>query len=495
MESWCFDSLEKCYASNETITPSDSIIRTKDALIGFDFRNPSNYDNNILGQSQQSVENPNFPELGLSEMIRKQYPYQATVDDIVNPSLIWEEESSSKLSSSVVESNSRESSLIDLKLGGFGDNLNSNSSQAAPSSESSTPVRRVRGTRFSSQTVYCQVHGCNKDLSCAKDYHKRHKVCDAHSKTSKVIVNGIEQRFCQQCSRFHLLAEFDDGKRSCRKRLAGHNQRRRKPQIGYINGRAGRSFSYTGSAGSKFQENTLTVTAASFLSHDVLTRDASHAEKYGTNVWGAHVKVEDGSDYSHKSSNIFVDGSFHEKSPFPHFHIGEHYSSIDNLSNNTQNVPMNSLGSQDLTYIHEVRGISESGCALSLLSSQSRNSPGHSSGIPGAHSFVVPNISQHYNGSEVTEKFHDVGSQGLMSRHSNWYSLSGRNNESPMPVLSNGDSASSSFGNTIREGSEFMNATGTTIDLLQLSSQLQRVESQRQTASGKHQTEVLQCLK
>lgn len=30
--------------------------------------------------------------------------------------------------------------------------------------------------------------------------------------------------------RFHLLAEFDADKRSCRKRLDGHNRRRRKPQ-------------------------------------------------------------------------------------------------------------------------------------------------------------------------------------------------------------------------------------------------------------------------
>lgn len=28
--------------------------------------------------------------------------------------------------------------------------------------------------------------------------------------------------------RFHLLSEFDEGKRSCRRRLAGHNRRRRK---------------------------------------------------------------------------------------------------------------------------------------------------------------------------------------------------------------------------------------------------------------------------
>lgn len=30
--------------------------------------------------------------------------------------------------------------------------------------------------------------------------------------------------------RFHSLEEFDEGKRSCRKRLDGHNRRRRKPQ-------------------------------------------------------------------------------------------------------------------------------------------------------------------------------------------------------------------------------------------------------------------------
>lgn len=30
--------------------------------------------------------------------------------------------------------------------------------------------------------------------------------------------------------RFHVLEEFDEGKRSCRRRLAGHNKRRRKTQ-------------------------------------------------------------------------------------------------------------------------------------------------------------------------------------------------------------------------------------------------------------------------
>ncbi|KAK9065807.1 hypothetical protein SSX86_015208 [Deinandra increscens subsp. villosa] len=84
------------------------------------------------------------------------------------------------------------------------------------------------------QPPRCQVEGCNLDLSDAKTYYSRHKVCGVHSKTAKVIVNGLEQRFCQQCSRFHQLPEFDQGKRSCRRRLAGHNERRRKPTSGTL---------------------------------------------------------------------------------------------------------------------------------------------------------------------------------------------------------------------------------------------------------------------
>lgn len=74
----------------------------------------------------------------------------------------------------------------------------------------------------------CQAEGCSADLSNSKHYHRRHKVCEFHSKASTVVANGLTQRFCQQCSRFHILSEFDNGKRSCRRRLADHNRRRRK---------------------------------------------------------------------------------------------------------------------------------------------------------------------------------------------------------------------------------------------------------------------------
>lgn len=91
--------------------------------------------------------------------------------------------------------------------------------------------KRIRsGSPGTASYPMCQVDNCREDLSKAKDYHRRHKVCEAHSKASKALLENQMQRFCQQCSRFHPLSEFDEGKRSCRRRLAGHNRRRRKTQ-------------------------------------------------------------------------------------------------------------------------------------------------------------------------------------------------------------------------------------------------------------------------
>ncbi|KAG5605226.1 hypothetical protein H5410_026718 [Solanum commersonii] len=95
------------------------------------------------------------------------------------------------------------------------------------STSSSSSSKRAKAP---GNIAHCLVDGCNSDLSECREYHRRHKVCEVHSKTAKVTIAGRDQRFCQQCSRFHSLVEFDDGKRSCRKRLDGHNRRRRKPQ-------------------------------------------------------------------------------------------------------------------------------------------------------------------------------------------------------------------------------------------------------------------------
>ncbi|CAL9077545.1 unnamed protein product [Musa acuminata var. zebrina] len=94
--------------------------------------------------------------------------------------------------------------------------------------ESGAAGAAMKRERPAAAVPRCQVDGCGKVLADEKEYHKRHKVCELHSKAPKVVVRGVEQRFCQQCSRFHVVTEFDDSKRSCRRRLAGHNERRRK---------------------------------------------------------------------------------------------------------------------------------------------------------------------------------------------------------------------------------------------------------------------------
>ncbi|XP_076909804.1 squamosa promoter-binding-like protein 13A [Bidens hawaiensis] len=121
---------------------------------------------------------------------------------------------------------------MDLKLGQVIDsgNLKGSSSVSKMAVSPSGSSKRARPVNNSISGGNCLVDGCIADLSNCKEYHRRHKVCQIHSKTPQVSINGQLQRFCQQCSRFHSLEEFDEGKRSCRKRLDGHNRRRRKPQ-------------------------------------------------------------------------------------------------------------------------------------------------------------------------------------------------------------------------------------------------------------------------
>lgn len=57
----------------------------------------------------------------------------------------------------------------------------------------------------SSGTRCCQGDNCTADLSEAKQYHRRHKVCELHAKAQAVMVAGVHQRFCQQCSRLVII--------------------------------------------------------------------------------------------------------------------------------------------------------------------------------------------------------------------------------------------------------------------------------------------------
>lgn len=101
---------------------------------------------------------------------------------------------------------------VDLKLGGLGDSGSSYKCKEQPristattittaASSSSGPSKRQRAPSNVGQNASCMVDGCKADLSKCREYHRRHKVCEVHSKTPVVVVGGQEQRFCQQCSR------------------------------------------------------------------------------------------------------------------------------------------------------------------------------------------------------------------------------------------------------------------------------------------------------
>jgi hypothetical protein len=109
--------------------------------------------------------------------------------------------------SPVIAANSGEPA-IGLKLGKrtyFEDVCGGQSVKSSPlDANAVTPTAastRKAKVAQTAQNVYCQVEGCKVDLSSAKVYHRKHRVCEAHSKAPMVVVNGLERRFCQQCSR------------------------------------------------------------------------------------------------------------------------------------------------------------------------------------------------------------------------------------------------------------------------------------------------------
>ncbi|RVW91163.1 hypothetical protein CK203_031677 [Vitis vinifera] len=226
-------------------------------------------------------------------------------------------------------------------------------------------------------------------------------------------------------------------------------------------------------------------------------------EKYGMSDWCKRIKVEDGTDYSPQSTIPITNGHPHPKSLFPTFEFEKQYSSFQDNGANTGSIfsehnsryphdladansgphsffQDTSLGNEDLSVfdagstVQALSGISDSGRALSLLSSQSQNSSSHSSGIPMIHPLIMPGCHAHYNIAQVSEKFLGVSP----SEPVNFEVTDG-----------------------IFQGSDFVNTkdclpceTGPTIDLLQLSSQLHRVEHQRQSIHVKQENDTF-CLR
>lgn len=133
--------------------------------------------------------------------------------------------------------------------------------------------------------------------------------------------------------------------------------------------------------------------------------------------------------------------------------------------------------------IQGLSGLSNSSNALSLLSSQSQGSSNHSTVFSASRPLIQP--SNNYNVTQASKNVLGLGPQASAGRMSSTFNSSGVN--SAEGGLDQILFPSNTCGiNRIIQGSDLVNPKnqlscedGPTIDLLQLSSQLQRVEHQR----------------
>nr|AVV48331.1 squamosa promoter binding-like protein [Litchi chinensis] len=484
MESWSYDSEGKgLLFSGELDLHVDSFARNTKTLVGWESKPSSNFDINRLISERDTDENIEFMDHGYTDLTRKPVhskPSAATLNGevswdfsrrVTSPSCLvtsnsfyGNNESGSKISSSCMES-SQDSTLIDLKLGRFIDCRDIQNGEffkersIVSSVHPSLTAKRARPTSSCSQTPLCQVYGCNKDLSSSKDYHKRHKVCEVHTKTPKVIVNGNEQRFCQQCSRFHLLAEFDESKRSCRRRLAGHNERRRKPQFNILSGKPHKLLqSYQGS---EMRRDTSLAKGASLVFPDILPSGIIFPEIY--------------------------------EQAYP---CNGKRSSTEILSSATKGCNF----SDAVSTVQGSSGILSSSCALSLLSAQSQNLSSHSTGMLMAKPLINQVSYTHQRPDQIFDK--TAGVMSLEKYTTNGLYLSGMNSMDNSQTGSIFVPDASHVVNLkveadeICQESDLLNAKysrsperGSTVDLLQLSSHLRRVERQRNSQQFNQQNE------
>ncbi|KAM1847099.1 hypothetical protein ACFX14_011419 [Malus domestica] len=500
MESWSFGSEGKGFLFPEEMDiPTDAFSRsTRKALLELDNKTCFNF-------GKESVDSVGFMDLGfpdinqgveiLNGVIGNDSSYNSVASPcclISSSSSFGDGESGSKFSSPVTESNSMDSSMIALKLGGFADSRGGQNSQHSISRERSK--RAGNGMRSSCyHAPTCQVHGCNMDLTFSKDYHKRHRVCDAHSKTAVVIVNGIKQRFCQQCSRFHLLAEFDDVKRSCRRRLAGHNLRRRKPQLDTLDCKPHkliRSCEGNGYMGTSFSKGTPFVFSDILPDGCILYPEYEEANLYG------HVKSEDRSTYGQSVTPIpnrqFIPKSFRHLPGLGEQHApgilssGNEYSVFDTASTAEK--------AFETPY---------SSCALSLLSAQSHNLSSNSAGVQVPSPLI--NQRAHRSFGQLNEKTLRVNSMENCGRNRSYpFSMKSMGAYHMESIKISDSSHAADFQLHIDRALHVSDCLsdkycvsperGTTFDLRQLSSHLQRVEHERNFFQVKQENGEFYCF-
>lgn len=200
--------------------PIDVLVRNKNFVRNLEIKDLCDFDKDGLDLDRETVDDIGFIETifhhGMSKSALDSPGFgvssgeisDSSINKVTSTSIINLGHSTKEMGfGTVFEHNNEKESMIGKELDKYADSkevssmLSSEESLISSLMEHSLPTKRARNTGLYPQIPICQVQGCYKDLSSSKDYYKRHRVCDIHSKTAKVVINGIEQRFCQQCSR------------------------------------------------------------------------------------------------------------------------------------------------------------------------------------------------------------------------------------------------------------------------------------------------------
>ncbi|GFZ00202.1 squamosa promoter-binding protein-like (SBP domain) transcription factor family protein [Actinidia rufa] len=331
-------------------SPADSLGRVREVSVGWKMKS-SCISHNMFSPNIEAIEGL---ELGFPEMMRKSTPINPSLDVLgggiptSNPSL-GVLGSGLGFSSPSIASDTQKSSLIEVKLGKF------------------DGWKEAKNSRFSDERI------TTKGIKCAMFTQRRLELLLMGSSNDFVsnVVGTIDPLYALslwpndlKLLWFHLLAEFDDGKRSCRKRLAGHNERRRKPQLDTLSDKPYHKLL-------QYREDARFLGASlpkrlSFVFPDMLPGGFFNPQGNTTNVRG------------NQSSHIRVDDVpiFRPQFPMPtENHPGKQFSS--------EKFPLqlNGYNNSALT-VQESSGVSNSSSALSLLSAQSQDLSSHLTAIP-----------------------------------------------------------------------------------------------------------------
>ena len=96
-------------------------------------------------------------------------------------------------------------------------------------SDANLPVIQLEGHLYRNKRSFpmqCLVVGCTAIDPSHAPYFKRYRICREHMRMPAILMDNVQQRFCQQCGRFQKLNQFEGSRRNCRMQLQKLSSRR-----------------------------------------------------------------------------------------------------------------------------------------------------------------------------------------------------------------------------------------------------------------------------